>query len=196
MTRRTDTDLDLPTPNGQRPKPPTPSVSPSAPTPEPATPVWSPPRGSLAQPGRRDEQPSDMAVTTRLERMSVELTPPPLPPSPAAADAERWFEQVPTSPGAVIRRDPSVVGENHRVVAGTLRSSPPPMVGPRPWLLPVLMVATALAVGMVLGALLFGRRGAAPQCPPCAPATPTVVAPSVTPLPAPTPPKPRAARKP
>jgi len=162
MTRRTDTELDPPTPTAQRSKPRTPAL-PGSPTP---TPPW---RGrDPAQPGRRDEQPSDMAVTTRLERMSVELTPPPLPPSPASADADRYFEQVPTNPGAVTRRDPSVVVDN-RAASGVLRS--PPMAAPpplRPWLLPVLVIATALAVGMVLGALLFGRRAAPAQCPPCA----------------------------
>jgi hypothetical protein len=160
MTRRTDTELDPPTPTAQRAVP-----RPGVATPSTPTPPW---RREPAQPGRRDEQPSDMAVTTRLERMSVELTPPPLPPSPATADAERYFEQVPTNPGAVTRRDPSAVGET-RTVAGTIRVPPPPMAQPRPWVLPVLVIATALAVGMVLGALLFGRRGAAPaECPPCA----------------------------
>ncbi len=121
-----------------------------------------------AQPGRRDEAPSDLAVTSRLERVSMELTPAPLPPSPASADADQYFEQVPTNPGVAGRRDPSSASVQ-RQVSGVIRPSMPAQPPPQTWLLPVLLVATALAVGMVLGALLFANRGAA-QCAPCPPA--------------------------
>jgi hypothetical protein len=103
-------------------------------------------------------------MTQKLDKVQVEPTPAPLPPSPAAADAERWFEQLPTTPGAP-RKDPSMVREPLRTpVAGTPLAAP----APRAWLLPALLVATALTVGMVLGALLFGRASSPAACPPCA----------------------------
>ena len=46
-----------------------------------------------------------VVVTARLERIVRDQTPAPLPPSPAAADADRWFEQVPTNPGAPVVED-------------------------------------------------------------------------------------------
>jgi hypothetical protein len=170
MTRRTDTDLDPSTPTGSltpaRAQAPTPALS-SLPPPPRVAPKKV---GGLgpAQPGRRDEAPSDMAVTARIERVSMELTPAPLPPSPATADADRYFEQVPTNPGAQGRRDPTGTG-GQRKASGMIRVAPPPVVPEQPWFLPLLLVATGLAVGMVLGALLFANRGPAP-CAPCPPA--------------------------
>ena len=150
--------------------PPVPSRLPRPPAPPSST-------ADPAAPGRRDEAPSDLAVTTRLARITVEPTPAPLPPSPApAADADRWFDQVPTSPGNP-RRDSNGTGPAPRTfVSGEIL--PPSAAAPpvRPWFLPALMVVTALAVGMVLGALLFGHRGAA-RCAPCAPGQPAVAAP-------------------
>lgn len=135
---------------------PAPPRLPSAPR-LPATPVAG------ARPGRRTEDASETAMTQKLSKVPVEPTPAPLPPSPAAADAERWFEQLPTTPGAP-RKDPSAVREVLRTPAvGAPVAAPPP----RAWLLPALLVATALTVGMVLGALLFGR-GSSSTCPPCA----------------------------
>jgi hypothetical protein len=122
------------------------------------------PRLERARPGRRADAPSENAVTKRLEKLPVEPTPAPLPPSPAAADAERWFEQIPTNPGAP-RRDPSAVREAMRTPAGGVPTTTPPSSPSN--LLIALIVATALAVGMVLGALLFSYRGTA-KCPPCA----------------------------
>jgi hypothetical protein len=173
MTRRTDTELDPPTPTGARtqPRPSGPTPAPAlAPRPlVPARPAAPKIRGlGPAQPGRRDEAPSDMAVTSRLERVSAELTPAPLPPSPATADADQYFEQVPTNPGAQSRRDPTGVG-HPRKASGVIRPAPPPAAPAQPWFLPLLLVATGLAVGMVLGALLFANRSA-PACAPCPPA--------------------------
>src|SRR5436189_3453561 len=80
--RSTDRSIDSKTPE-RLPSPPRPPRLPDA-----------------ARPGRRSEAPSDIVVTSRIERYSPEPTPAPLPPSPAAADADKWFEQVPTNPGA------------------------------------------------------------------------------------------------
>ncbi len=161
-----------------------------------------------AQPGVRgagDSAPSDYSVTSRIERLPSETTPAPLPPSPAAEQADVWFDQVPTNPAAA--PDLEALAASRPDLVAALRDSSPRMgggqgrdpwappsytTGPiprtvplhrRPWVLPVLLTATALAVGMVLGALLFGGgsgskkpvRAAAPadcECPP-APAADT-----------------------
>jgi hypothetical protein len=170
MTRRTDTELDPPTPPGPRSKVPSSGAAPRPPGAARGLPAAPKVRGlGPAQPGRRDEAPSDMAVTSRLERVSAELTPAPLPPSPATADADQYFEQVPTNPGAQSRRDPTGVGPP-RKASGVIRPAPPPVAPAQPWFLPLLLVATGLAVGMVLGALLFANRSAPPPCEPCPPA--------------------------
>ncbi len=128
---------------------------------------------------------SENSVTSRIERISAEITPAPLPPSPAADAADVWFEQVPTNPAAI--PDLDALGLNRSDPRGSaIRSSTPAgrasanvlaseAAGetwsdtsglPRrsgastPWLLPALIAATCLAVGMVLGALLF--HGSAP----------------------------------
>lgn len=143
-----------------------------------------------AQPGSRvkSKVPSetDNTVTSRIERISVEHTPAPLPPSPAADAADTWFEQVPTSPAAVPDLG-ALTGSRPDLKSGLLRTKTPPRQSPphedaaedigaepwplypedysgplappatgSPWVLPVLLAATCLAVGMVLGALLFG----------------------------------------
>ncbi|MCE9576511.1 MAG: hypothetical protein K8W52_25400 [Deltaproteobacteria bacterium] len=123
----------------------------------PATPLVG------ARPGRRADATSETAMTQRLDKVPIEPTPAPLPPSPAAADAERWFEQLPTTPGAP-RKDPSAVREVLRTPAV---GAPVAAPQPRAWVLPALLVATALTVGMVLGALMFGRGSAPATCPPC-----------------------------
>ena len=66
------------------------------------------------------------------------------------------------------RKDPSAVREVARTPAAR---APAPVPQPRAWLLPALLVATALTVGMVLGALIFGR-GPAAACPPCPTSSP------------------------
>ena len=48
----------------------------------------------VRRPTRRAEASHEIAVTTRHERLAIEPDPAPLPPSPAAADASRWLEQV------------------------------------------------------------------------------------------------------
>lgn len=131
-----------------------------------------------AQPGRRDSAPSDYSVTSKIERLPEDLTPAPLPPSPAAEAADVWFEQVPTNPAAVpdlsaltgtnvgedrygpstarVRRASSVASDPW---AGQTRRSGPTVrtvAGSPPWLLPALIAATCLAVGMIFGALIFG----------------------------------------
>jgi hypothetical protein len=170
MARRRNPDTDSSTPatptsvdpHGTNATGPTPAPLPRAPiTPRDAERAA---RLEPARPGRRADAPSENAVTKRLEKVPVEPTPAPLPPSPAAADAERWFEQIPTNPGAP-RRPPSEISNAARTPApGTPMPAPP---SERPSnLLVALIVATALAVGMVLGALLFSHRGAT-KCGPC-----------------------------
>ena len=134
-----------------------------------------------AGPGRRSEGGSDMSVTSKIERVNVERTPAPLPPSPASEDADVWFEQVPTNPAAVPDLSDLASGTNpgarsatapmRRVSAGSLARDPTgtahyssrhvrPALAERPWLLPLLLAVTCLFVGMVLGALLFGGGSA------------------------------------
>src|SRR5687767_1814568 len=55
-----------------------------------------------AEPGERTETPSEVQLTGKIERLPrTDPTPPKLPPSPGARDAERWFEQVPTNPAHI-----------------------------------------------------------------------------------------------
>jgi len=163
-----------------------------------------------AAPGARSKSkiPSetDNTVTSRIERITVEHTPAPLPPSPAADAADTWFEQVPTNPAAVPDLG-ALAGSRPDMRSGLLRSRTPPRrdaphsqepdaadpepwplqsedysgtiasnTGGTPWILPALLAATCLAVGMVLGALLFGgaakggakdRDAGACECPTC-----------------------------
>lgn len=143
-----------------------------------------------AQPGVRGNDgsaPSDYSVTSRIERLPSETTPAPLPPSPAAEQADVWFDQVPTNPAAA--PDLEALAASRPDLTAALRDSSPRMgggqgrdpwappsytTGPihrkvplhrQPWVLPVLLTATALAVGMVLGALLFGGGGSKKQKP-------------------------------
>lgn len=129
----------------------------------------SPPRPprlpDTARPGRRAEAPSDIVVTSRIERYSPEPTPAPLPPSPAAADAEKWFEQVPTNPGA-----PTTTPGRREATGRTPMFSPAQVQassGAPSWLFPLLLALTALTVGMVIGALAFGRSSEPAACAPC-----------------------------
>jgi hypothetical protein len=187
MPRRRDPDPETPTPatpttpdphaaanakppgrdSAARPRDPAPPPLPRAPAPPRRPTPGRSRRSGPARPGRRAEAPSETALTNRLEKIPRELTPAPLPPSPAAADAERWFEQLPTNPGA-----PAALTSTTRQIMRTpSRGSPLAPAPPeraRPWLLPLLIAATALAVGMVLGALLFSHRGDASHCAPCA----------------------------
>lgn len=101
----------------------------------------------VARPGRRGEVASDAKITSRIERPGSDPTPPPLPPSPAAADAARWLERAHTQ-----LTPPPAAGPDTAAVAT-------PTGGPPPWLFPVLLAVTMLVVGIVIGALLFGHRG-------------------------------------
>lgn len=165
-TTGTPTDASPPTPVQPAPLPRPPSV----PKP-PRLPATTAP----AKPGRRGETPSDMQMTGRIERVRGDATPAPLPPSPGARDAERWFEQVPTNPALV--GDPRDSTANQRKMrTSSVRLTLPSQASDapdRPWLLPTLIAAIALTIGMILGALLFSRSGS--DCKPCvetAPATP------------------------
>lgn len=146
--------------------------------------------GSLppAGPGRRAEGGSDTTVTTRIERLPDETTPAPLPPSPAAKDAEGWFEQVPTNPASPPdlealasgtypgHADPSRPITDHGQ-AWFGPSHQPQATGPitrfgvprETVTVVALIAATCLVVGMVLGALLFGGApdGEQPAAVPC-----------------------------
>lgn len=141
-----------------------------------------------AQPGARGkaETQSDYSVTSKIERMpSSDLTPAPLPPSPAAEQADVWFDQVPTNPAAtpdidaLIGSRPDLAAALRDQTGGYQRADtgmqgfdpwarPSYTTGPiprslplhrKPWVLPLLLTLTALTVGMVLGALLFGGGG-------------------------------------
>ena len=111
-----------------------------------------------AVPGRRDEMSSDARITARIERHTVEPTPAPLPPSPAAADAEQWLARARAS------ADP--LAPRAAVTPSVDLTAPVAQPGAPTWLFPLLLAVTALVVGMVLGALLFGGRN--PRCPPAA----------------------------
>ncbi len=170
----TDRSIDVKTPTETTPErlatpprlPRTPST-PSRPRP-PRAPDVKPPRlpaGPPARPGRRGEAPSDIIVTSRIERINVEHTPAPLPPSPAADDADRWFEQVPTNPGA-----PNNAPDRRNATGRTPlvdATHPQPHRGAPAWMFPLLLALTALTVGMVIGALVFGRGSAPAACPAC-----------------------------
>jgi hypothetical protein len=137
-----------------------------------------------AGPGRRTESlSSDGSVTSRIERVREEITPAPLPPSPAAQDADVWFEQVPTNPASAM---PDLGGQGAARASGSIgpvaATNPIRRYGRAgtgallsslrdgqagaglrpPWTLPLLIAATCLAVGMVFGALLFGGNTPAP----------------------------------
>lgn len=130
-----------------------------------------PPRipAGAARPGRRGETPSDNLLTAKIERVRGDATPAPLPPSPGARDAEVWFEQVPTNPALDHLAPADVTAPQRR----TQRSSKVALLGggtsvpttftDRSWLLPALIAAIALTIGMILGALLFSKD--APACP-------------------------------
>jgi hypothetical protein len=159
--RSTDRSIDAKTPTETTPaRLPTPPHLPKAAVKPPVL-----PGGALARPGRRGEAPSERVVTSRIERITVEPTPAPLPPSPAAADADRWFEQVPTNPGA-----PNTQPDRRNATARNPLIEPgqaSPQRDTPSWLFPLLLALTALTVGMVIGALVFARTAEAPSCPPC-----------------------------
>ena len=123
-----------------------------------------------ATPGRRSDTPSDMQMTKRLQRVGRgDPTPAPLPPSPGQRDAEQWFEQVPTNPAHAASLAEST--GSHRRAQSSARVALPPKGGPQPlieraWVLPTLIGAIALTIGLILGALLFGSQDQA--CAPCA----------------------------
>jgi hypothetical protein len=127
------------------------------------------PRDGGARPGRRGETPSDLVMTARIPRLpGSDQTPAPLPPSPGARDAERWFEQVPTNPAHLAERADSTGAHAklRRSSSRLVETSPVPLAQ-RAWLLPTLIAAIALTIGMILGGLLFG--GSDRACEPCDP---------------------------
>lgn len=97
-------------------------------------------------------------------------TPEPLPPSPAAPDAEGWFDHAPTNPASIPDLGALADGESDSLPPWALTGASPvdrtETVPKEParsvrntrWLT-VLLAATCLAVGMVLGALLQSRLG-------------------------------------
>lgn len=167
--RSTDRSIGGKTPTETTPaRLPTPPRLHRPPEPTARPPQPKPPRlpdGPPARPGRRSEAPSDIVVTSRIERITVEPTPAPLPPSPAAADADRWFEQVPTNPGVPTATPDRRVATSRQPV---MEANPTQANRGAPaWLFPLLLALTALTVGMVIGALVFGRGSAAATCAPC-----------------------------
>jgi hypothetical protein len=121
---------------------------------------------AAARPGRRGETPSDMQLTKKIPRAaSADQTPAPLPPSPGARDAERWFEQVPTNPAAVAElAEQTGAHLRARGSTGKVPLNEPVPIAERAWLLPTLIAAIALTIGMILGGLLFGGSS---ECEPC-----------------------------
>ncbi len=110
-------------------------------------------------------------MTAKIERVRGDATPAPLPPSPGARDAERWFEQVPTNPALGAAAPTDTTGPHRKTQRSGKVSSlgggtaMPEHTTERAWLLPALIAAIALTIGMILGALLFSKD--AKQCAPC-----------------------------
>lgn len=140
-------------------------ASPTAPPPRDTPPrLPRPPRlpARPAGPGRRSQVPSDLAMTSKIERLPRDPTPAPLPPSPGARDAEKWFDHAITDLGAPRPRE--VTGSHRRPRShDPLATRPTTTWVEHPWVLPALIAAVALTIGMILGALLFGGR----ECPTC-----------------------------
>lgn len=108
------------------------------------------PSTPVRRPSRRVEAANEVAVTTRVER--IEPDPAPLPPSPADADADRWLERERPSFDA-----PVEVGESSDTTRPvTAPSVPAARTGPSATFTALLAI-TMLVIGMVLGALIFGR---------------------------------------
>jgi hypothetical protein len=135
------------------------------------------PREIQQQLRARVEQQAKEGVTSKLERVTVtESTPEPLPPQPEMEQAaQSWFDSVPTSPSPSIGPFGQITGvggdtpltpEQARQSTGdalALTRAGARSRGHRvgasahpPWARPALIAATALAVGMVIGALVFG----------------------------------------
>jgi hypothetical protein len=114
--------------------------------------------------------------------VTVMRTPEPLPPSPAAPDAEGWFERLSTNPaeipdlGALAGTDPDSVPVwamppgSEKEAAEPVQPVQPATSGHARWFV-LLVAATCLAVGMVLGALMQSQWGASER--PDAPAHPS-----------------------
>ena len=111
-----------------------------------------PPRLPAAprRPAGKPELASEAAVTTRLER--VELDPAPLPPSPAAAEADRWLSRARPSFEAPVE----VAESSDATVPVAAPARAPAPVG-HSTVFVALLAVTALVIGMVLGALIVGR---------------------------------------
>ena len=145
-------------------------------------------------------EPPAEGVTSKLERIPTEATPAPLPPSPEAEQAAAsWFESVPTSPAVSPSIDPFRAGtessfggppltpvgqrDGAQLAAAPTQAftrqpratrGPVAALADKPWAIPTLIAATALAVGMVFGALVVGGGDApvaatpdAGVCTPC-----------------------------
>lgn len=128
----------------------------------------------LRAPGKADADGVPVRVEFGTESstgVTMMRTPEPLPPSPAAQDAEGWFEQVPTNAADIPDLGALAEGADPDSVpawAMSPRSEPrgddryeltvPVMTGHASWFV-VLVAATCLAVGMVLGALLYSVWG-------------------------------------
>jgi len=95
--------------------------------------------------------------------MPTEATPAPLPPAPGAAAAEVWLERVRTS--SPLPADLVGVDVTPALSADAATGDPVPPAATA-WLadrrLLALLAVTCLAVGMVLGAVLFGGASDVP----------------------------------
>jgi hypothetical protein len=108
------------------------------------------PSAPARQPSGRREAVSDRALTERVAR--IEPDPAPLPPSPAAEQASRWLERERPRFEA-----PTEIAESSDTTRPlTTHATPGAHVG-HSTAFTALLAVTMLVVGMVVGALLFGR---------------------------------------
>ena len=121
------------------------------------------PRGFLQVLNADDGAPLGEALTVELPAAIEKVV--------VSRDAERWFEQVPTNPALGAAAPTDVTGPHRKSTRSSKVSllgggtAVPESTGERAWLLPALIAAIALTIGMILGALLFSKDGK--ECAPC-----------------------------
>jgi hypothetical protein len=134
---------------------------------------------NLADEKKSGRQEEDLAVTNKVPRLkgSEETIPPPLPPSPGDKAVQGWFDSQPTYTEAKPKLRPSPKETLTGLTGVDFTRAQDGEGGVRviyPAKLMMLLAAAALAVGMVIGAFLFGQlsandAAAAPNCSECPP---------------------------